>query len=33
LPPVPMVRIGYTEMVYSDRASAADRITWFQRMK
>jgi SAM-dependent methyltransferase len=32
LPAVPIVRFGYTEMVYTDRANAADRLNWFQRM-
>jgi SAM-dependent methyltransferase len=31
LPALPMVRFGYTEMVYTDRANAADRLNWFQR--
>ena len=32
LPGLPMVRLGYTEMAYTDRANAVDRVVWFQRM-
>jgi SAM-dependent methyltransferase len=32
LPALPILRLGYTEMVYSDRANAADRLVWFQRL-
>ena len=32
LPALPILRLGYTEMVYTDRANAADRLGWFQRI-
>jgi hypothetical protein len=32
LPPLPVVRFGYSEMTYTDRANAAERLIWFQRL-
>jgi SAM-dependent methyltransferase len=31
LPHLPLARIGYTELVYTDKVNAADRLIWFQR--
>jgi SAM-dependent methyltransferase len=31
LPSLPIARIGYTELAYTDQANAADRLVWLQR--
>ena len=31
LPYLPLARIGYTELAYTDQANAADRLLWLQR--
>jgi len=31
LPHLPIARIGYTELAYTDQANAADRLLWLQR--
>jgi len=31
LPHLPIARIGYTELAYTDQANAADRLVWLQR--
>jgi hypothetical protein len=31
LPHLPITRIGYTELAYTDQANAADRLLWLQR--